>query len=270
MPNTDVTIPTLCDEMKRLSIETWERIGFARSRSGLKIYETTITQNLLFGLKKFSEHYGTGCVQMFEATNEATNGNDMEIFLQVGSNYICLPAQAKIIYADEKYPRMEHGDQIKHLMKYAKSIGGYPLYLLYNYVTESKLSPEDCGCSIVSAQYLCDNYAHKSKKKKWIIPKFTDLHPNIAEPWHILACDVISKVNELFIVSWNLTLIPKDFESIKEYTFEEILHNPDWKQLSLVPQEQSHDGRIEKKKIIDGYAPRFRVVISNPCHEDTE
>ena len=114
-----ITVHTLCDEMKNLSIETWERIGFARSRPGLKIYETTITQNLLFELKKFSERHKITQIDMFEATNEKTNGNDLEIFLRVGSKYLCLPTQAKIIYGNGKYPRMEHGNQINDLMSYS-------------------------------------------------------------------------------------------------------------------------------------------------------
>lgn len=181
MKATTTFNPNLCDEMRRLSIETWERIGFARNRFGLKIYETTITQNLLFQLQKFSELCGSGNVKMYESTNEKTNGNDIEIFLQVGKSYICLPTQAKIIYANEKYPKMEHGDQIKDLIKYAKTIDGYPLYLLYNYAKSVPSSYKSYGCTLVSAHYLYKTYAYK-KKTKWIIPSFLDLHPKIAEP----------------------------------------------------------------------------------------
>jgi len=254
---------TLCDEMRRLSVDTWERIGFARSRVGLKVYETTITQNLLFELKKFSEHYKTGFVHMFEATNEKANGNDIEIFVQIGNKYICLPTQAKILYSDGKYPRMEHGNQIKDLIKYAKLIGGYPLYLLYNYDLKSNPTLNNYGSSIVSAHYLSKHYTYKTSNKKWIIPSFSDLNPSISEPWEILACDTLLKLEELFLKSSNTSLIPSDFKEIKEYTREEVFDNPKWKHFSSISSNQDTDAESDNEVDAVGFEPKFRIVISN-------
>ena len=259
--------PTLCDEMKRLSVETWERIGFARTRSGLKIYETTITQNLLYSLQKFSEFSKTTAeVQMFEAINEARNGNDIEIFLQVGKSYIYLPAQAKILYKNEKYPAMEHGDQIRDLINYAKSKHGYPLYLLYNFAKSAPVSHKRYGCTLVAADYLYNTFAYKTKKKKWIIPSYTDLHPDIGEPWEILACDKLNKIDELFLTSLKRELVPENCGNIKEYTLDEVLHHPSWEKLSL-SREPEYRYPINAEEGPDkdgnlGFAPKFRIVIS--------
>jgi len=249
---------TLCDEFQRLSVETWDRIGFARSRSGLKIYETTITQNLLFQLKKFSELYKTTQVQMFEAVNEKTNGNDIEIFLQIDSDYICLPTQAKIIYSNGKYPRMEHGKQINDLMNYAKSVGGFPLYLLYNYDKEN-ISLNNYGCSIVSAQYLFDNFAYKLVKKKWIIPSFSDLNPSVAEPWDVLVCNFFSNI----LTTMSRSLIASDISAIKNYAIEEVVDNSNWKRLTLVKSDREERDDLSETNYDNEFSPKFRIVISS-------
>src|SRR4051812_9472921 len=85
---------TLCDWFKMFSIETWQRIDFSRRRDGLKIFETTITQNLVFQLeftRQMLSSLGYGNrVFIKESKNEKINGNDLEILLQVGTNYIKL------------------------------------------------------------------------------------------------------------------------------------------------------------------------------------
>ena len=262
--NTKVT-STLCDEMKRLSVETWERIGFARTRSGLKIYETTITQNLLYSLQKFSELSKTTAeVQMFEAINEDRNGNDIEIFLQVGKSYIFLPTQSKILYKNEKYTAMEHGNQIRDLISYAKSKHGYPLYLLYNFAKSASISHKRYGCTLVAADYLYNTFAYKTKTKKWIIPSYFDLHPDIGEPWEILACDKLKKIDELFLTSLKRELVPENCDNIKEYSAEDVLYDPSWKKISISKSLESAD---EVESVSDGiakekFSPKFRIVIS--------
>ena len=51
------TNPTECNWFQFFAQETWDRIGFARTRKGLKIFETTITQNLIFEYQASMELY---------------------------------------------------------------------------------------------------------------------------------------------------------------------------------------------------------------------
>lgn len=257
---------SICEELKRLSIDTWKRIGFVRTRKGLKIYETTITQNLLFELKKFSELCPTN-VQIYEATNEKVNGNDIEIFLQVGSHYIYLPTQAKILYKNSKYTAMDHGNQINDLILYSKRVGGFPLYLLYNYDNDRSLI--EYGCSLIPANYLLKNFAFartiKSGVKRWTIPSFKDLHPTIALPWHNFFCTTVTITQrtpdgEFSYTEDRFTTKNLKDESLKYYTLEDLTNDVNWKEFSLkenIVENINSETNIENK-----YSPRFRLILS--------
>lgn len=258
---------SLCDELKRLSHETWERIGFVRTRSGFKIFETTITQNILFSLKKFTENCSQHQLQMFEAIDEKTNGNDIEIFLQVGDKYISLPTQAKILYSSSKYTAMDHGNQINDLLSYSKRVGGFPLYLLYNYISDQSF--KDYGCSFIDAEHLFYNYAFKSKtrsgKIKWIIPTFSDLHPGYALPWYELFCISLNDLEDLsvhFGDAFTLQLMRN--KNLKYYTIEELTSNPNWKAFSLDFVEKENKDESSQ----EGFRPKFRLIISNEKIKD--
>jgi len=195
--------PTLCNFLQLVSYDVWNRIEFTRTRNGLKIYETTLTQNILYEFNIYSEAFPSIPIRMFEAINEPLNGNDIELVIETRGGFILAPLQAKLLYSSDNYRAMDHGNQISDLINYAANIGGIPLYLLYNYHSYNEFvynnnlcginfSKEQFGCSLVSAHYLNNNYAKERTDKdgnpKWLIPSFRDLHPDIAVPWFVLGC----------------------------------------------------------------------------------
>jgi hypothetical protein len=196
--------PGLCNLFKFLAIESWKRIEFTYSMPLIKIYETTLTQNIAFTINAYKSVYPGINIDLYESENERANGNDLEMILSFPDFDwdFYAPIQAKKIYRNGKYDAIDHGDQIIDLIIYARSEGrnGYPLYLLYNYIDPipTKINPSNelYGCSIVDAIYLRDHYYNKriSVRKgvstlKWKIPLFGDLHPRHAIPWHQLVCD---------------------------------------------------------------------------------
>ncbi len=180
--------------LKNLSIETWERIEFTRTRKGLKIYETTITQNLLYLLKKYSEYSGNKHIEMFEATNEKTNGNDIEICINTKDGYLLFPTQAKILYKSGKYDKINHGNQIENIVKYAKRTGGIPLHLFYNY--DKRHADSEYGCTIIKTKKLLLKFGSPVSKYKVRTLKYAELHmlplPK-AKPWHKFFCSEIAE-----------------------------------------------------------------------------
>lgn len=69
--------PTLCNLLQYLALSVWERIKFTHTHKNLKIYETTITQNLLFDINFVKSLYTRLPISIYEARNENTNGNDI-------------------------------------------------------------------------------------------------------------------------------------------------------------------------------------------------
>ena len=265
--------------LRNLSCETWERIGFSRNRTGLKIFETTITQNIIF---KIHQHKLSNII-IYEAIDENTNGNDIELFIESNKGFLFLAIQSKILYKTEKYPKLEHGNQLHDLMHYAHSKGGIPFYLLYNYsknfffndsVCGIPCNEKDFGCTLIGAEYLSVNYAFKRKSKhgakKWNIPSFSDLHPKYAIPWFILTsdsahiedCDVM--LNRMF------PYIRKDYSTqINMYSWDSISQSDDWYPLTLVtkyneeltePPELVYS-TLENHNVNERFAPKFRIIL---------
>ena len=296
------TSPTLCNFLQVLSADTWERIKFARTRKGLRIFETTITQNLLFELRRTKEIVNAAMgmylwnIRIYESTNEKANGNDIELFIPFNKGYLFFPVQAKIIYhqgfkrkhkmSNGDYPSMNHivkttgVQQINSLLNYATTRKGYPLYLLYNYVNKSLAKASKCnigfeeeqyGCSVASANFIYKNYYNSGL---WSIPTFDDLHPKYAHPWFILAC-CFSKANDLNEIA--STYFPFDGDSPKNdlrvYSSSEVDQSNGWKDFDLteVPNEAFRE-RDEQNQI--AFIPKFRIVLDletiNPKFQESK
>lgn len=190
--------PNLCDLFKLLSIETWKRIEYAYLKSGIKVFETTITQNLLFEINALSDQFDLD-INIFEAVDENRNGNDLELIIRYpkeGTEFYT-PIQGKKVYRNQTYGSIDHGNQIETLLNYALEKRSTAFYLFYNYTPSGIngwVSPCDLslfGCSMVNANFIRDNYYNKKTKrngsKGWIIPTLQKLIPK-SFPWHELVC----------------------------------------------------------------------------------
>lgn len=255
----------LCDILEKLSQETWERIKFSRNRSGLKIYETTITQNLLYSIHKNNNSIP---IIIEEANDEKTNGNDLEIYLKINGGYIFLPTQAKIIYSNYKYIQMDHIGQIDDLINYAKLNRGFPLYLLYNYVMNFipsqsicgiKLKDSHYGCTLTSAKYLYNNFAYQRLDKngnlQWIIPSFHDLHPSFSFPWIILGCCQCSDWRQIIFDKFDLNI-----RSLKLFSYNE-LKDSNWREIDFDKEYEKEIFINETYNEYKKFSPKFRIII---------
>lgn len=252
-----------CQKMIDLSHDTWDRINFTRINSlPLKIYETTITQNLLFELAKFSENCEFKQVKAYEAKNEKVNGNDIEFFIQQpNGQYKFLPMQAKILYhPSNKYEKIPYKKQNQNLINYANvntyNIKGTPLYLLYNYYP---LDPSfrDFGCSIVGAKYIQNNFSKNT-------PTFDDLHisNNVASPWYTLICNVIDNGQNISQTDQELyDFYKSDSSSCTKDTF---INQENWQEIDLLDNgDMKKDQSIIEDDFETEFLPKYRVVISN-------
>src|SRR5688572_1389043 len=87
-----------CDILRAAALETWNRIGFSRTRQRLKILETTITQNIVYELNLL-QTFIPFFFKIYESRNERANGDDLEISVRnISGRYYTFALQAKIIY----------------------------------------------------------------------------------------------------------------------------------------------------------------------------
>lgn len=273
--------------LKMISANIWARIEFARKRKGLKIFETTITQEILHFvmIAATKSHFD---IKLFEAKSEKANGNDIECFIETEKGFLLLPMQAKIIYENFKYPQIDHqvgeDEQIDLLIKYAREKKGYPLYLLYNYFNDesllekieskTKIHRSLFGISYLDAFHLKENYFQKRLNKKgekaWRIPSFKELHPKFARPFYqILNKSGLSGDGYNF-VNKNITAQNSNL-NLKMYTRGEIVDDEDWIDLTpspsigKLPTEMSEANFLKGEVVFNRneFNPKFRILLSS-------
>ncbi len=262
------------------SMFTWNKIGFTRSLHRGRIFETSLTQDLVF---QFYLHAKTGdlSVEVFEAWDETTNGNDLDIFIQKEDGYIHLPVQAKLIGKDERYSKIRHQVsgryQLDALLDYAEKKDGVPFYLLYNYALgyelfneeeEGERSIEEYGCSLIHADYIKKTYQKtKAGKTSWRIPRFEDLHRSPAIPFSELFCGLMKQPLQNWpdILQTNRAIDPA------RHTFEEITNEKLWR--DLAPSGQLSGIQSIEAEILDQglkgqdfqyspFDPKYRIIFS--------
>ncbi len=263
-------------------VQTWNKIGFARNRKGLKINETTITQNLVFDFWLLAAESNLP-IELYESKNEKANGNDLEIIVETDKGFLLFPCQAKIIQKNNSYSTIHHKNksrsayQMDMLLNYANRNKGIPIYLFYNiysnykrcYQIEEEVGfPLDYfGCSIISTNYLKENFPVKKKneKGKTVIPSFEDLHPFIALAIHDFFKDVQARdINQL------LNFIGHSQNDIHYYTEAELQNDKLWKDMAPLPaigfiiDEEKHKTLLNLlgNKVIPVFNPRFRIIIT--------
>lgn len=261
---------------RHFSILTWNKLGFSFYKNRLKIYETTITQDLLFQFMLLEKESNLA-IELFESNLEETNGNDLEILIETEKGYIMLPCQAKIIKrGSNKYTMINHSVknkyQIELLLEYGLKKKGAPIYLFYNFCDniewiyevskEIKFDISEYGCSFVLAENISSIISINidGNKKAYKIPSFIDIHPKLAKPFHFMT-------NLIGNSQYILELFGKEtYNFIKYYNRDELLEDELWHNMIPTP----HIGKIEpsltkefiEDEIMDKFSPRFRIILS--------
>jgi hypothetical protein len=262
----------LIDLYKSISMDTWDRLEFA-NKTDSSFSETTATENLLYSINKYKITNGDNSILMFESKNEQANGDDLEVYLEIGDNkYIYLAIQAKKLYTKiQKYRAISHKvnscHQIDLLLKYAKLKRGIPLYLLYNYAPNFKnKNKKNYGCSIAKANYIYNNFYPKSSSR-WKIPSFDNLHTKNAIPLYLLGNN---RCFNKFIGSY--------CRKLKLYNDSELIDNS-WIQIESLKYkiDEIKDEIIESKTFVNdsnkqlnlsdddkkSFTPKFKVILKN-------
>jgi hypothetical protein len=127
---------TLCNWSKFFSASVWGRIGFCRLVAKMNVYETSITQELVYQFWQLARHFKLP-IELFQSKDEKANGNDLEIGIQTKHGYFRVPCQAKIVGKNSRYAAFLHKVrgvyQLDALLAYGRKVRGLPLYLMYNF-----------------------------------------------------------------------------------------------------------------------------------------
>ena len=259
----------LKDWFSKFSVDTWDRLS-QQSKFG----ETSVTDTLISDLERLIKNeFPRLPFRLFHTKNEPKNGNDLEIVLPLGNDkYVIFPCQAKRLYSSEVYEQMKHHRQIEKLIKYAKSIGGYPIYLLYNCVNDKEYIkteygkqvkyPEELGCSIISAEYILEKFSDKKGATELSKnPNFKDLHLP-AKPLSIITDSMLPNFIKSLKKDWHQN---SQFEP-KYYSLKELQNSNMWIEINIKTTRKMSPNIFKNILDIEDYAqpfePAFRILLT--------
>ncbi|MCJ8330405.1 MAG: hypothetical protein HRT89_09055 [Lentisphaeria bacterium] len=259
----------LCQWASDFSAETWGKIKLAHNSKYFKIYETTITQNMIY--ESIVNDFGKISIQ--EAVDESRNGNDLEVFIKVGSKYKRFAVQAKISYRTEKYKSISHRGnsglcQIFDLVLYAKREKAIPLYFLYTYskgyLEDIKINGSlacEYGVSVINAHTIFWNYFNSSENKFKKIPSVSDLIER--DDLYTFSEFLCNKkcLNKLERSIFNPVGKLPDTKEIKAINYdydESFLDDDNWMNIDSKSHTQKYSTSINNDT---GFNPGHRIII---------
>lgn len=268
------------DWLASFSISVWKRLKLLSESNNTigRCSETTLTENLVYGiLQLMREDKIPIPVRLFHSPKEDRYGSDIEIVVQLAKNKnITFACQAKKLNVEgwkdnlkTRYKAFNHdkGEQKEKLINYAKEIGGFPLYLLYNYseyeFEHNYSDTELYGCSLISAIHLKNNPIESEK------PRFQDLHPTSKPLKTIME---LRKIRDLKSFYGSTST---HYANIK--TDKDIFGDKEWKDNELgSPAYHRFHSVYDAKSLLKGtlshaqesqnddlpFSPKFRIVLT--------
>lgn len=256
------------------AIMTWDRISNSRTNNSLKLYETTITQNLTHELYELK----LDNVRIEEAEDEAANGNDLELYIQNSytKEFKHFAVQAKIS-KNEIYQTINHHKnnsfQISDLISYSKKIRAIPLYFLYSHTNKYN------GEELHRKGFTYNEYGITVTGASRIFWDFFDWNPNVWKFKKIpTVCEIIEDNNSFTFREFlcnqhsqeqieNSHFEPTAFVGAsdkilyKNYNFgrNEIPQDNKWK----IIQKQINEIEISNDSNSFSFNPKYRIIIEN-------
>ncbi|MEO0683788.1 MAG: DUF6615 family protein [Cyanobacteria bacterium J06649_11] len=200
--------------------------------------------------------------RIWHSKSESTNGNDIEIIIEVSSGkFVLFPCQCKrVFFKNDRsyynklwYSTDKHGFQIENLLNYAKRTNGIPVYMLYNFVNNIETSEKN-GVTLCSASFIANQYYFIDDYPPELF--YEDLHPP--------AVTLSSFLDEL-----SLLIDPYIKYEVRKYDLNELTSVPGW--LEINPPVEYSDTRFiktkpinfeENKRIRTDFSPKFRIMIT--------
>lgn len=257
----------------------WWRIDFTWRLKRSKLYETTLTQDLIYWVYENASVHRLP-FELWESRDEHANGDDLELAIETPRGYYLFPCKCKMVYAGNHYPTISHTPdggqpQLLSLMDFAAANRGMAIYLLYNCCSDQHylarhwgndlLAIPFWGCSVVPAAYLRDQHFHPvaGGSHGWTKPTFQELHPSIAVPFHEFILTVMND-NRFTTNGWNYYVAGTEMQC---FFHEKLFDDSKWKnltplaRLSGIPQV----GTIPKipTEAATEFRPGYRIVISS-------
>jgi hypothetical protein len=175
----------LCEITEKQSIWIWNKLKEAHTYKS-KIGEESITDFFVLELKKL-ENSGNYQINTFTHNQESKNGADWEIWLTGKSGqWLGLRVQAKVISlngTEYKYLHYKNGIQTEKLIKTAKKNKVVPLYCLYSYWGEEKVTSPlsrpaaKSNVKLFGASILCAKVVKSLEPKKKLDDVINNLIP---------------------------------------------------------------------------------------------
>lgn len=261
--------PNLCPTFEKESEKVWRNLGRALHLR-LSQSEETITENLILNIQ--TSHPREVWTYQFNKREEGTIGADWEWWLTNGSKWIGLLIQAKKLNpVTNKYDKIVYKRQMGDLIQWAGKKGTSPLYVFYNFTTESlsKLA-WNCGSTVPTKTQLGCTMAHAAAVKLLVNTGSVDLSTmsKISLPMKCLVCCTVlgdpdaslpGRVNGVVKLLGSLAqgiepgpgvIEPSQLRDEPPGYVEKLLSTPEEERGALIEQLKDEVGPIDKLIVI--------------------
>ncbi len=274
--------------LQNFSVYCWTRLLFARRNERAHLFETSLTQELVFRFYQL-EISAQLPVRIYESTKESVNGNDLEIIFNTPFGYLTFCCQCKILGHNHRYNTINHHSgntpQIELLLNHSMANNCLPVYLLYNYTDDNIILTriqrnrntliEKFGCSVLDAFYIFSRYFYPSvlkAQKFYHVPGFEDLHTDgWALPFAELSVIANNKEIHQFLSKPGTNILPEHYfnymnKPVHQF-YTELVPPAGWEPLirggNIIGKIQQDTINYPRRIYANtpGFAPEYRIMI---------
>lgn len=268
----------LCAWAEAYSRMVWHRIHYARSTARMRVFETTITQNLIFDLvsKRFP------AIGVWEAKDETANGDDIEVVIEIHGVAYVFAVQCKIAYKNEVFEAFWHEvinkrtgvvtRQIDLLCNYARSINGIPAYMLYSFRRNGSSKNDEYGVSMAGAHFLLHTYGGANRRRKK--PTVAQMISGISIPLPIFLCsDVLRHVvnprslpRHQWPYAWSMPFLDSRSHDYAAHEIAEFREDRRWRPIETWPGGDGISTASESIREPE-FRPKYRIVFGSELRD---
>lgn len=268
-----------CDLFKDIAEDVWIRVIRAHDVD-VDLSEIGITSDILVDILQFSKYrFANFDVYAKEGEDEDIFGSDIEVFVETKpGEFRMFALQAKVLKKNNRYTTLRDSSdgimQWDKLRMFETVTGCKGYFLLYNGkynwthigkdACRQTFTQDEFGCSLVDLKTIEKLATRKSARGRFVNPRFEDIHPEHAQPWHILTCCKFPTNNYKVynideIIASNPLLRRLKYEqsdSERELVFEEDANIPE--EMPVVENNKINQGYREAK-----WEPSLRIINKN-------
>lgn len=263
-----------CQLFKDIADKVWHRIN-RKHKLGMNDKEIAVTNDIIADILEYHKTTLKNFdVYARDSYLESEYGSDIDVFIETHENkYRWFALQSKLLKKNKRYDTFR--DSSNGVMQWDKLYflealtGCKAYYLLYNGNSTNAYNGKDkCrkdfnetqfGCSLVEPSII-ETLANRRNGRGYISPKYSEIHPDDAEPWRVLTCCELERTGFTLYSREEIQESISDLRLISSLKIDDNENNDLIIDKNNIPENPENLISLASKEA--GWDPSVRIVIS--------